>query len=217
MLLDLIKNRASIRDYSTRVIDENNIDIILEAGRLAPSWINVQPWHFISIKNQDTKNLLSELANNQKQIKEASHVIVMLADFTAWEDKKFKKVMQKREGMDNDRIDFILNSPILNPTLRNEEILMIRTVEQCTYAMAYMTLQAKDLGIDSCIVGALGNELTNFNLELLAKVKKDLMIPDKNYIIGFLTLGYKKEESKTPTKYRKDFEEVVSKEKYGLK
>ena len=41
-MLDLIKSRKSVRKYSEKHISDDDLRKILEAGRLAPSWMNVQ-------------------------------------------------------------------------------------------------------------------------------------------------------------------------------
>lgn len=53
LLLDLIKKRKSIRRYEDKAIENEKLELILEAGRLAPSACNRQPWRFIIIQNQD--------------------------------------------------------------------------------------------------------------------------------------------------------------------
>ncbi|HEX2970212.1 MAG TPA: nitroreductase family protein [Bacteroidales bacterium] len=51
---ELIRNRESIRNYdSTRVIPIEVLERILEAGRLAPSACNIQPWKFIVISSPE--------------------------------------------------------------------------------------------------------------------------------------------------------------------
>ena len=61
MLIDLIKNRYSLRNFSSKVPAFEDIRDILEAGRLAPSFLNLQPWHFIVIKDENTKNMVARL------------------------------------------------------------------------------------------------------------------------------------------------------------
>ena len=51
----LIANRKSVRKYLDKHIPEEDLRKILEAGRLAPSWMNVQSWRFILVKSQETK------------------------------------------------------------------------------------------------------------------------------------------------------------------
>ncbi|UKI42672.1 MAG: nitroreductase family protein [Candidatus Melainabacteria bacterium] len=66
MVLELIENRFSVRKYKDQKVEDEKIKSILNAGRLAPSWMNSQPWHFIVIDNQDKKDLLSEMCLGQK-------------------------------------------------------------------------------------------------------------------------------------------------------
>ena len=58
-LLNLIQSRQSVRKYSEKHISDEDLRKILEAGRLAPSWMNVQSWKFILVKSQENKDLLS--------------------------------------------------------------------------------------------------------------------------------------------------------------
>lgn len=60
-ILDAIKNRRSVARFESTKIEEDKVEAILEAGRWAPSWINRQPWNFIVIKEQGTKEQLSEV------------------------------------------------------------------------------------------------------------------------------------------------------------
>ena len=64
--MDIIETRKSVRKYLDKEIPNDVLKQILEAGRLAPSWMNSQPWKFIVVKNQETKNLLSKLSSNFK-------------------------------------------------------------------------------------------------------------------------------------------------------
>ena len=70
-LLKLIANRKSVRNYLDKEIPDEDLRKILEAGRLAPSWMNVQSWKFILVKLQKTQDLLCELSISQKQVKNA--------------------------------------------------------------------------------------------------------------------------------------------------
>lgn len=60
-VLETIKNRRSVIRFENTTVEDDKIEAILEAGRWAPSWINKQPWSFIVIRDQNTKNHLSEI------------------------------------------------------------------------------------------------------------------------------------------------------------
>ena len=49
--LKLLKERRSIRTYLDKDISDKEIEMVLKAGRWAPSASNKQPWEFVVIKN----------------------------------------------------------------------------------------------------------------------------------------------------------------------
>ncbi|MGL4993785.1 MAG: nitroreductase family protein [Bacteroidales bacterium] len=59
-LIDLCKKRVSTRDYSHREVPLEAIDEILEAARLAPSAVNLQPWHFTVVMNPELLDSVKE-------------------------------------------------------------------------------------------------------------------------------------------------------------
>ncbi|WP_346889893.1 nitroreductase family protein [Clostridium sp. UBA1056] len=77
MLLDLLRNRTSIRDFTGEDISMEVIKYILEAGRLSPSGGNEQSWKFGVIIDKDMIKKVSEIAYNQKWIESASILIVL--------------------------------------------------------------------------------------------------------------------------------------------
>ena len=59
-LLNLITKRQSDRGYLDKDIEEDKLQRILEAGRLAPSACNAQPWKFIVVNETELKNKIAE-------------------------------------------------------------------------------------------------------------------------------------------------------------
>ena len=53
MFLELAKNRYSCRNYDNRKIEKEKLELVLEAGRVAPSAVNYQPWHLIVIREKN--------------------------------------------------------------------------------------------------------------------------------------------------------------------
>ncbi len=208
MLLDLIKNRKSVREYTEQKISKEDLTKILEAGYYAPSWMNSQPWKFIAVENQQTKDILCELSGHQPHVKNAAALIVCVADKNGWSKEVFGEVLASR-GIGEEGREKIFAIPMFYPPLLGEDKVLMRSVEQVTYAVSYMMLTAKELGIDSCIIGAIQNEATVIkNPELVQKVNETLNLSKEDVIITIITLGYAKEE--TPTvKQRKDFNKIV--------
>lgn len=207
MVMNAILSRKSVRKYSDRVIPDSDIRKIVEAGRLAPSWVNVQPWKFIVVKSQEIKDLLYEASGGQKQVKTAQAVICCVVDLDSWNKTNFGKVLQQR-GLDDSTIEGIVSSNLLNPSNLGEYEALLRSVEQLTYAVAYMTLEAEELGIGCCVVGAMSNDLTRVSDEVTQKVKEELGLNNRQVLVDMLTLGYE-DSAVQVKKLRKPADEVI--------
>ncbi len=59
-ILNLMKNRRSIRKYSARKVSRKILNEILEAARWAPSAHNSQPWRFTILNKTEEKKVLAE-------------------------------------------------------------------------------------------------------------------------------------------------------------
>ncbi len=75
-----IRTRREIRDYLDKPIPEESLTRILEAGRLAPSSKNSQPWHFIVITDRGTLTKVSKLTPTGDHIAKAPMAIAVLMD-----------------------------------------------------------------------------------------------------------------------------------------
>ncbi|MBN2143490.1 MAG: nitroreductase family protein [Candidatus Aureabacteria bacterium] len=75
-ILEVIRQRYSVRAYQDRPIDEDKLQRVLEAARSAPSAKNRQEWRFIVVTDPELKKGLAEAANQQHFIASASVVIV---------------------------------------------------------------------------------------------------------------------------------------------
>ncbi len=64
-LLELINFRQSDRAYLTTAIEDEKLQRILEAGRLAPSACNAQPWKFIVINDNELKNKIADCTSSK--------------------------------------------------------------------------------------------------------------------------------------------------------
>jgi nitroreductase len=82
-VLNAIKGRRTIRRFKSTPIEEETLRVILEAGRWAPSFSNLQPWRFIVVKDQNLKAALDKAARESVLhlgIHEAPVVILVCVD-----------------------------------------------------------------------------------------------------------------------------------------
>jgi len=218
---EAIHKWRSIRKYKSQPIPDETLRKILEAGRRAPSWCNVQPWHFIVIEDQNIKQKLSELAGGQKQVALAPVVIGVCGDLSAWDKPKHREALMElvhtgainvpEEVIDN----VLLKDPLIYVAGHGPAIILSRTFEQLGIAYAFMAVEAINQGLGVCIVGAFGNETTQAQKELYREIKTALEIPEKMYLLCMLTLGVPDEKPKP--RPRKPFDNIVSRGTVGHK
>ncbi|WP_099187135.1 nitroreductase family protein [Tepidibacter mesophilus] len=125
-----IEMRRSIRKYMDKPIDDEKIFQLLESARLAPSGSNTQPWHFIVVKSELTRQKLAEASHNQKWMRMAPVHIVCVADIRT---------------RINDDVDVLLDENSPQPELK----LIIRDT---SIAIEHIVLEADHLGLGTCWV-----------------------------------------------------------------
>ncbi len=75
-VMSAIQGRRSVRNYLSKDIESDKLNKVLEAARLSPSANNNQGWKFVVIKDEKTREKLSEAAGGQKFVGQAPVVIV---------------------------------------------------------------------------------------------------------------------------------------------
>ncbi|MFW5986574.1 MAG: nitroreductase family protein, partial [Halanaerobiales bacterium] len=68
--------------FQDREVEEDKLERVLNAGRLAPSGKNVQGWKFIVTRDEELKQKLVKACSNQKFVGEADCVITVCVDET---------------------------------------------------------------------------------------------------------------------------------------
>ncbi|MGD0755266.1 MAG: nitroreductase family protein [Bacteroidales bacterium] len=75
---DLIRSRESVRNYDpSRPLSKEILEKILDAGRIAPSACNYQPWKFLVISSSPVLEKV-KASYNREWFKDAPHILVVL-------------------------------------------------------------------------------------------------------------------------------------------
>jgi len=74
-VLEAIRKRYSCRSYQERPIEQEKLDSLFEAARLAPSARNEQDWRFVVVTDKDTKRQVAR-TTNRPQVFEKAGVII---------------------------------------------------------------------------------------------------------------------------------------------
>lgn len=82
-LLNKLKWRYATKAMDpTRKVPKDKLDRIIEAARLAPTSSGLQPYEILIVNNPALRAQIREVAWNQAQVVDASHLLV----FAAWDD-----------------------------------------------------------------------------------------------------------------------------------
>ena len=86
-VLSTILDRRSIRSYSSKKVDRDDIIKILTAASWAPSGNNLQPWRFSVIVNNELVKKLSSLTIYHGWVQTSPCLIAVFLDTQAIDDK----------------------------------------------------------------------------------------------------------------------------------
>lgn len=86
-LLEALEWRYATKKMNGKQVPEEKIEKILDAIRLAPSSIGLQPYNVIVVSDPELKKQILPIANNQQQMIDCSHLLVFAAWDTVTEDR----------------------------------------------------------------------------------------------------------------------------------
>ena len=146
-LLEIIKNRRSIRVFKKQAVTQDITEKLLEAARWAPSAGNVQPWTFVVVSSQKMKRNLSMAAFGQKNLEEASVVFVVCAD---------EKLAEQSYGV------------------RGKSLFCL---QDTAAAIQNILLTAYSLGLGSCWIGAFKEDEIRKAIKAPKEMRPIALIP----------------------------------------
>lgn len=79
--IDLAKCRHSVRGYINKAIEPEKLEYVMQCVRLAPSAVNIQPWKFITVKDDDAKRKIRQ-CYKRNWFGEAPMYFIACADHT---------------------------------------------------------------------------------------------------------------------------------------
>jgi len=77
-IYEAIKERRSVRSYQDRCVEEDKLQRILDAGRLAPSARNAQAWKFVVARDAELRSAIAAAAE-QPFLAEAPVIIAVVS------------------------------------------------------------------------------------------------------------------------------------------
>jgi nitroreductase len=167
-ILDLIISRQSDRKYSDKPVEKEKLDRILEAGRMAPSACNAQPWKFIVVNEKELVEKVAEAA---------SAPLLGMNTFVAQAPLQIVVVREKPN----------LTSKI-GASLKDKDYSLI----DIGIASENICLQAEAEGLGTCMLGWFDESLVKKLLKIPRDKRVELIIT-----IGY-SLSSKREKRRKP-------------------
>lgn len=182
-LLELVKSRRSIRAFTDRPVSDELVARVIEAARWAPSGANSQPWEFIVIRDQATKDKMAFWALQHQEL--AHEAELTRPEELRWasaarpvSDPVFKKSPVLILVIGDPRVN--KSFPLLTYTEREDK----NFVSALASAFLCMTLAATSLGLGSHWASLVGSAYP-------AVMIADLLgVPDGYCLYDMLGLGY---------------------------
>lgn len=97
--LNLARTRKTTYAFNDRAIKDSDIKKILEAGRLAPSFQNRQPWHFIVVKNKKHIDELMKTAFYGHFHVGATLIIAIVLERGHWTREDYRGTRNEKIGI----------------------------------------------------------------------------------------------------------------------
>ena len=151
-LLDVLKQRRSVRDFIDKPVEREKIMVCLEAARIAPSACNSQPWKFIVVDDERLKKKLCNAAfggiySVNAFCKKAPVIVAVVSEKS--------KFLARIGGM-----------------FRGTEYNLIDIGISCEH----FVLQAVDLGLGACWIGWFDEGAVKAVLKVPQEKKVDILI-----------------------------------------
>lgn len=199
-LLTIIKERRSIREFTTAKINDEDIRILLDAARYAPSNSNRQAWKFIILKNEKIKSKIAQEVKEKtikiKQCIENKEFLDMFGEYTKYflvfSRAPIVIIVLYKAGLSI--VDHVLSGIDAGAGIRKVESELISV----SMAIQNLLLAAHAMGLGACCMTS--------PLIAYAEIKKILDIRPPFEIAALIPIG----------KYKKHPEPVTRKKLYRI-
>ena len=135
-----------------KVVSNDDVETILDAGNLTASSFGLQPYRFVIVRDQSIQDQLVPVSWNQNQVAEASHVIVIairtnldqqyMSDYVA--------MMESQRDLPSGTLDPYLDMILSSVGKMDDEKLEQWATKQAYIALGSILAECADLKIDSC-------------------------------------------------------------------
>jgi nitroreductase len=174
--LTAIKLRRSVSHYdSTHRMTNKDIRKLMSYVILSPTSFNIQNWRFILVTDSVLRKKIRDLSFNQKQITDASLLVIFCGDLMAW--KNPEKCWVKAPADVKKR----MVATIKDIYSKDKQLQRDEAIRSCGIAAQTLMIAAKSMGFDTC-------PMVGFDAKKLGKLIK---LPRHQVIAMMVAVGKK--------------------------
>ncbi|WP_040398019.1 NAD(P)H-dependent oxidoreductase [Cesiribacter andamanensis] len=186
-ILQSLEWRYAAKRMNGQPVPQQKIQTILEAIRLAPSSMGLQPYSVLVIEDEALKKQIRPLAYNQPQIEESSHLLV----FAAWSSISPEQIQEyishtaRVRNMPETALDDFKNTLLQMASSRTDEENFNWAARQAYIAFGTAVLAAAAQQVDATPMEGFNNAALDELLQLEQRGLKSVTL---------LPLGYRDAE-----------------------
>lgn len=212
--LELVSKRRSIRKFKPIPVPDEYITKILEAARWSMSGGNGQPWEFIVIKNQETKDKLAEVFNRSRE----ESLAMEMTRAEEFRHAAFRTQGAKETADAEIRARFTSwsTAPVLIAVLGDRRTMQASTIAGRIFEMHIfdqnLAVVTYVIHLTAAVLG-LGAEWVSIQPHAAEEMKPILRVPPLLTLFTLNPIGY---PAIMPSPYRRELSEMVHYEKYDM-
>lgn len=186
-ILESMLSHRSVRAYLSDPVPDADVSRAIAAAQSASSSSNLQVWNVVTVREQERKDRLSRLANDQKHVRSAPLVLIWLADLS-----RLRQVTEHSE-QPSEALDYL-------------EMFVTGAIDAALAAQnAAVAFEAMGYGV--CYIGSMRSHPVD--------VATELSLPPEVFPIFGMTIGREDPEARTAVKPRLPQSAVCFSERYG--
>jgi len=182
--MKVIQDRRSIREWTAEPVSEEDIALIMEAGRQAPSGENAQPWRFIIVKDPAMRKKMAGLAGGGSGRRFTAEYVThqMQERFAGLKDEAKKKAAF--EKLTSGQVSaFCENAPLIIMVCGKKDVWDMPF--DTSAAIENMLLMITALGLGACWVIA-----PCFDVRDEERTKELLGVPEGFKAVSLISIGH---------------------------
>ncbi len=162
--MNIIKNLnwryATQKFDSDRKVSDKDFEMLMEAVRLSPSSLGLQPWKFVVVKNKDIRKKLREEGSGQDKVTDASHIIVLcrLERITTEYIDRYIELVAKTRNVSVESLKSYRQSRVDSMEAKTKEEQEAWMNQQVYLALGVLLTSCAISDIDACPMGGFDKE-----------------------------------------------------------